>query len=69
MPRRPREKNLDLLVANRVGAPGTGFGTDTNLAAILASTGEDVPLRSWTKADLARVVWDRVSVLLAGGAG
>ena len=46
-------KGLDLIVANEVGRPGTGFGTDTNDAAILAAEGSDEPLRGWTKAELA----------------
>ena len=62
--RKLTEKNLDLLVANRVGAPGTGFGSETNEAAILAARGDDVPLRRWAKAELARAVWDRVAGLM-----
>jgi phosphopantothenoylcysteine decarboxylase/phosphopantothenate--cysteine ligase len=58
-------KNLDLLVVNRVGAPGTGFGADTNEAMILARDGEDEPLRNWTKHELAAAVLDRVAKLLA----
>jgi phosphopantothenoylcysteine decarboxylase/phosphopantothenate--cysteine ligase len=58
-------KHLDLLVANAVGKPGTGFGSDTNDAAILAADGDDVPLRSWTKAALAAAIMDRVAALLA----
>jgi phosphopantothenoylcysteine decarboxylase/phosphopantothenate--cysteine ligase len=53
-------KGLDLLVANLVGRAGTGFGTDTNEAAILAADGEDVELRRWTKAELAGELWDRI---------
>jgi phosphopantothenoylcysteine decarboxylase/phosphopantothenate--cysteine ligase len=54
------EKDLDLLVANRVGSSGTGFGADTDIAAILSASGDDVPLRTWTKAELASAVLDRV---------
>ena len=57
-------KGLDLLVANAVGRPGTGFGTETNDAAILAAAGDDVALRTWTKRELAAAVWDRVAALL-----
>jgi phosphopantothenoylcysteine decarboxylase/phosphopantothenate--cysteine ligase len=55
-----REKGLDLLVANVVGIEGTGFGSETDRAAILSRTGEDVPLRDWTKAALAAAVCDRL---------
>jgi phosphopantothenoylcysteine decarboxylase/phosphopantothenate--cysteine ligase len=58
-------KNLDLLVVNRVGASGTGFGTDTDEAMILARDGQDEPLRTWTKLDLAAAVLDRVGKLLS----
>lgn len=62
--RKLAEKNLDLLVANVVGEPDTGFGADTDRAAILAATGQDAPLRPWTKAQLAAAVLDRVAALL-----
>jgi phosphopantothenoylcysteine decarboxylase/phosphopantothenate--cysteine ligase len=53
-------KDLDVIVANEVGREGTGFGSDTNIAAILTRDGDDAPLRSWTKIDLANAVLDRV---------
>jgi phosphopantothenoylcysteine decarboxylase/phosphopantothenate--cysteine ligase len=59
-------KRLDLLVANEVGRGGTGFGADTNTAAILSADGRDEPMRTWTKAELATAIWDRVAHLLAG---
>jgi phosphopantothenoylcysteine decarboxylase/phosphopantothenate--cysteine ligase len=58
-------KRLDLLVANLVGRDGTGFGSSTNEAAILAADGSDTPLRTWTKRELASVLCDR----LAGAIG
>jgi phosphopantothenoylcysteine decarboxylase/phosphopantothenate--cysteine ligase len=63
--RKLAEKNLDLLVANEVGRSGTGFGSETNRAALLAASGDDVGLRDWTKAELARAICDR----LAGSLG
>ena len=57
-------KGLDLLVANLVGRAGTGFGTDTNEAAILVADGEDVELQRWTKAELAGGLWDRIAARL-----
>jgi phosphopantothenoylcysteine decarboxylase / phosphopantothenate---cysteine ligase len=56
-------KGLDLVVVNLVGREGTGFGADTNEAMLLGATG-DVPLRRWTKRELARAVLDRVAALL-----
>src|SRR5437879_8969243 len=64
--RKLSEKNLDLLVANRVGSPGTGFGSRTDVAAILSREDDDVSLREWTKAELATAVCDRLAHLLVG---
>jgi phosphopantothenoylcysteine decarboxylase/phosphopantothenate--cysteine ligase len=61
-------KHLDLVAVNLVGRSGTGFGAETNEAMLLAADGEDVPLRRWTKRELARAVMDRVAVLLQGHA-
>jgi phosphopantothenoylcysteine decarboxylase/phosphopantothenate--cysteine ligase len=57
-------KGLDLIVANEVGREGTGFGSDTNRAAIIARNGEDEPLREWTKRELAAAICDRLAKLL-----
>jgi phosphopantothenoylcysteine synthetase/decarboxylase len=56
---------VDLVVVNRVGRAGTGFGSDTNDALLLSADDDDVPLGSWTKAELARTLMDRVAGLLA----
>ena len=61
-----REKHLDLIVVNRVGAAGTGFEADTNRALILSADGDDVALREWTKRDLAAAICDRLVRLMAG---
>ena len=57
-------KGVQLLVANEVGREGTGFGSDTNRAAILAADGEDVAMREWTKRELAAAICDRLAKLL-----
>jgi len=59
-----RRKNVDLLVANDVSAPGVGFEHDTNEVLILDRDGEQhhVPLAS--KRDVASAVLDRVIDLL-----
>jgi phosphopantothenoylcysteine decarboxylase/phosphopantothenate--cysteine ligase len=67
--RKLRDKKLDLVVVNEVGREGTGFGSDTNDAMILAADGRDEPLRTWTKRDLARAICDRVAELLGGSSG
>jgi phosphopantothenoylcysteine decarboxylase/phosphopantothenate--cysteine ligase len=58
-------KGLDLIVVNQVGREGTGFGSDTNDAMILAAAGDDEPLRTWTKPELASAICDRLAKLLA----
>jgi phosphopantothenoylcysteine decarboxylase / phosphopantothenate---cysteine ligase len=57
-------KRLDLVVVNRVGKEGTGFGADSNEAMILTPAGDDEPLRTWTKVELANALLDRVAASL-----
>ena len=63
--RKLAEKNLDLIVVNEVGRPGTGFASDTNRAALLAREGDDAPLREWTKLELAKVICDQLVALFS----
>jgi phosphopantothenoylcysteine decarboxylase/phosphopantothenate--cysteine ligase len=62
--RKLAEKALDLIVVNEVGRVGTGFGSDTNLAMLLARDGRDEALRMWTKPELAAAICDRLAELL-----
>jgi phosphopantothenoylcysteine decarboxylase/phosphopantothenate--cysteine ligase len=64
--RKLEAKRLDLVVVNRVGRADTGFGAETNEAMLLASTGDDEALRTWSKRELAAAVVDRVAALLEG---
>lgn len=59
-----RQKRLDLIVVNEVGAPETGFDAPTNRAMILSADGQDEPIRMWTKDELAAAVIDRVAELV-----
>ena len=63
--RKLRSKDLDLVVVNEVGRPGTGFEAETNRAAILSAEGEVEPLREWSKRELASAICDRLAKLLA----
>ncbi len=58
------KKNLDLILANDVGAPGAGFGVETNRVTIVnrAGVAEALPLLS--KREVAERVLDRVAALL-----
>jgi phosphopantothenoylcysteine decarboxylase / phosphopantothenate---cysteine ligase len=62
-----RRKHLDLLVANLVGRDGTGFGSDTNEAAIVGAEGTVEPMRTWSKVELARAIVDRAGEALGRG--
>jgi len=59
-PDKLRRKGADLLVANDVSEPGSGFGTDTNRVVILSADGsrDDLPLL--TKREVADRLLDRV---------
>jgi phosphopantothenoylcysteine decarboxylase/phosphopantothenate--cysteine ligase len=62
-------KGLDLVVANDVTDPESGFAVDTNRVTIIDAAGaaEELPLLS--KDDVAWRVLDRVAALLPGKAG
>jgi phosphopantothenoylcysteine decarboxylase/phosphopantothenate--cysteine ligase len=57
-------KGVDLLVANDVAEPGSGFGTDTNRVSILAANGERDDLPMLTKREVADRLLDRIAVAL-----
>jgi len=57
-------KGLDLLVANDVSRPDSGFGTKTNKVWLLHRDGQLEDLAVLPKTEVAGVIWDRVQVLL-----
>ncbi|APV44888.1 phosphopantothenoylcysteine decarboxylase / phosphopantothenate--cysteine ligase [Dehalogenimonas formicexedens] len=58
-------KNLDIIVANDVTAPGCGFGSDTNKVTLIFRDGhmEDLPLMS--KREVADAILDRAVPIFA----
>ena len=61
--RKRASKRVDLIVANDVTRPGSGFGVDTNeVTFVTASAAEALPLLS--KTDVARMLLDRLEQLL-----
>ena len=54
-------KRVDLLVANDVSDPGSGFGTETNRVTILAAGGEREELPLLPKREVADRLLDRVA--------
>ena len=54
-------KGLDLLVANDVTRPGSGFGSTTNEVTVLGADGSVERLPLMSKREVARAIWDRVA--------
>jgi len=63
-PAKLRRKGADLLVANDVAEPGSGFGTDTNRVSILGADGSRDELPLLAKREVADRLLDRVVALL-----
>jgi phosphopantothenoylcysteine decarboxylase/phosphopantothenate--cysteine ligase len=53
-------KQLDLIVANDVGAPKVGFAHDTNAVTLLRPDAEPVEIDLASKRDVARAVIDTI---------
>jgi len=57
-------KKLDLIVANDVGAPGSGFESDTNQVTLISADGSSQRLPLMDKTRVAEAVIDRLIALL-----
>jgi phosphopantothenoylcysteine decarboxylase / phosphopantothenate---cysteine ligase len=57
------EKNMDLIVGNIVGEPGSGFGSESNKVTIFYRNGTSEPLPSMEKNNVAHALLDRISKL------
>lgn len=58
-------KQLDMIVANRAGVDGEGFGADTNRVTFVSAAGDEIlPLLS--KDDVAELLLDRIEALIHG---
>jgi phosphopantothenoylcysteine decarboxylase/phosphopantothenate--cysteine ligase len=62
-PEKAARKGVDLLVANDVAEPGSGFGTDTNRVTLIAPGADPEPWPQLSKADVADRLLDRVLAL------
>ncbi len=58
------KKQLDLLVANDVSKPGSGFGASSNEVTIFHRDGHRERLALLPKTEVAAAIWDRVAPLL-----
>lgn len=54
-------KNLDMIIANDVTAPGAGFNTDTNIVKLIYRNGNMEELPKMTKDTLANIILDKIS--------
>ena len=52
------EKNADMIVANIVGKPNTGFESPNNTVMLLEKSGKSMNLPAMPKADIAWRIWD-----------
>lgn len=59
-----RRKNLDLVVANRIGASGEGFASPTNRAVVVRRAGRTVTLPLMTKEVMAGAILDLAAPLV-----
>ncbi len=62
-----KEKNLDLMVANPIGVPGAGFGSETNRVHFLYPGGRKEPLPLMSKEEVAYQIFDRILQLKREG--
>ena len=62
--RKLKDKGLDIIVANDITAPGSGFGADTNKVTIIDKEGKAEELPLLTKREVADRVLDKVAGLL-----
>lgn len=67
--RKLRRKNLDMIVANRIGEEGEGFEADTNRALVLDREGRKTDLPLMPKEEMARAILDLAERLLPGSGG
>ena len=61
--RKAASYGVDLLVANDVASPGSGFGSDTNAVRFITPAGEVETLPVMSKRSVAAAIWSRVAAL------
>ncbi|MBI3693803.1 MAG: phosphopantothenoylcysteine decarboxylase, partial [Acidobacteria bacterium] len=61
--RKLRAKNCDMIVANRVGLPGTGFDAEDNEALVVTAAGQASEFPRGSKRQLAAHIFDRIHQL------
>jgi phosphopantothenoylcysteine decarboxylase/phosphopantothenate--cysteine ligase len=59
-----KRKNLDLIVANDITSPDSGFDADTNKVVLIDRIGNVVDLPLMSKSELAHKILDKVVAML-----
>ena len=59
-----KAKNLNLIIANDITAPGAGFGSDTNRVTIIHENGDRETLPLMSKSEVADAIIERIAGLL-----
>ena len=57
-------KNLDMIVANDVSAPGAGFDVDTNIFTLITADGRKTEYEKMTKSEAADIILDRIGEMM-----
>jgi phosphopantothenoylcysteine decarboxylase / phosphopantothenate---cysteine ligase len=65
--RKLQTKNCDMVVANLVGQPGSGFESDMNEVALALRTGEFIPLERASKREIADLILSQILKLRRAG--
>ncbi|NNC74093.1 MAG: bifunctional phosphopantothenoylcysteine decarboxylase/phosphopantothenate--cysteine ligase CoaBC [Acidimicrobiia bacterium] len=63
--RKAKEKGVDLLVANDIARPGSGFGSDTNEVTVIDREGSEDRWEMMSKTEVASRLLDRIRDLMA----
>jgi phosphopantothenoylcysteine decarboxylase/phosphopantothenate--cysteine ligase len=59
-----KRKNFDFIVANDVSKEGAGFKSDTNIVTIIENSGHIIEYEKMKKSQVAKVILDRIAILL-----
>ena len=59
-----KSKKLDMIVANDISAPDSGFGVDTNRVTLLFSDAKEQPLPLMRKDEVAETIIAHLAMLL-----
>jgi len=59
--KKAEDKNLDMIVGNIIGAPSSGFGSDTNLVTFYFKDGTKESLPEMSKDEVAHALFDHVA--------